>query len=64
MEQQHYVGLDVSLETTSFCVIDHDGAVVWRGRCAAEQMPFAGSFALRHRPSREPVWRPATSPTG
>lgn len=36
MDQQHYVGLDVSLETTSICVIDHSGAVVWRGKCATE----------------------------
>lgn len=36
MDQQHYVGLDVSLETTSICVIDHIGAVVWRGKCSSE----------------------------
>ena len=36
MGQQHYVGLDVSLETTSICVIDNDGTVVWRGKCASE----------------------------
>jgi transposase len=35
MDQQHYVGLDVSLETTSICVID-DGTVVWRGKRASE----------------------------
>ncbi len=31
-QQQHYVGLDVSLETTSICVIDDKGTVVWRGQ--------------------------------
>lgn len=36
MDQQHYVGLDVSLETTSVCVIDQDGKIVWRGKCATE----------------------------
>jgi transposase len=36
MDQQHYVGLDVSLETTSICIIDSNGAVVWRGKCATE----------------------------
>jgi len=36
MDQQHYVGLDVSLETTSICVIDKNGAVVWRSKCATE----------------------------
>jgi predicted NBD/HSP70 family sugar kinase len=31
MDQQcHYVGLDVSLETTSICVIDNAGAIIWR----------------------------------
>jgi transposase len=34
-QQQHYVGLDVSLETTSICVIDHQGTVVWRGKCSS-----------------------------
>jgi hypothetical protein len=27
-EQRHYVGLDVSLETTSICVIDDAGAIM------------------------------------
>jgi IstB-like ATP binding protein/Transposase len=37
MPQQHcYVGLDVSLEQTSVCVLDEAGAVLWRGRCASE----------------------------
>ncbi len=36
MDQPHYVGLDVSLETTSVCVIANDGAVVWRGKCATD----------------------------
>ncbi len=34
-QQQHYVGLDVSLETTSICVIDEKGTAVWRGKCAS-----------------------------
>src|SRR3977135_4165020 len=33
--QQHYVGLDVSLQTTSICVIDDKGTAVWRGKCAS-----------------------------
>ena len=37
MEQQsHYVGLDVSLETTSICVIDDAGAIIWRGKCSSD----------------------------
>jgi hypothetical protein len=35
MDQQQYVGLDVSLETTAICVVDDKGAVVWRGKCAS-----------------------------
>lgn len=34
-QQQHYVGLDVSLETTSICVVDDKGSVVWRGKCTS-----------------------------
>jgi hypothetical protein len=34
-QQQHYVGLDVSLETTSVCVIDDKATVVWHGKCAS-----------------------------
>jgi transposase len=34
-QQQHYVGLDVSLETTAVCVIDAKGTAVWRGKCAS-----------------------------
>src|SRR5262245_61937354 len=36
-QQQHYVGLDVSLETTSICVIDDQGAVVWRGKSSTPE---------------------------
>ncbi len=36
MDQQHYVRLDVSRGATSICVIDQDGKVVWRGKCATE----------------------------
>jgi transposase len=35
MDQQQYVGLDVSLETTAVCVIDEAGGVIWRGKCAS-----------------------------
>src|SRR5271169_3318304 len=44
-QQQHYVGLDVSLETTSICVIDDEGTVVWRGKCAST--PEAITDAVR-----------------
>ena len=31
----HYVGLDVSQETTAICVVDSTGRRVWRGQCAS-----------------------------
>jgi len=36
MEPSHYVGLDVSQELTSICVIDEQGAIIWRGKCATD----------------------------
>ena len=50
MEQQHYVGLDVSLETTSVCVIDHNGAIVWRGKCSTEPEPIRETVR-KHAPA-------------
>src|SRR5918993_2888700 len=44
---RHYVGLDVSLETTSVCVLDDAGAVVWRGKVAST--PEAIAAAVRAR---------------
>jgi transposase len=41
--QRHYVGLDISLETTSVCVIDDDGAIIWRGKCATTPEAIAGT---------------------
>src|ERR1700760_683748 len=35
-QQSHYVGLDVSLETTSICVVDDAGAIIWRGKCSSD----------------------------
>ena len=49
-QQQHYAGLDVSLDTTAICVLDAKGAVVWRGKCASA--PEAIRDALRqHAPA-------------
>jgi len=49
MEPSHYVGLDVSQELTSVCVIDQQGSVVWRGKCATD--PDAIATAIRqHAP--------------
>jgi transposase len=46
---QHHVGLDVSLEMTSVCVLDEAGAIVWRGKVAST--PEAIAAAIRaHAP--------------
>jgi transposase len=42
-----YVGLDVGLEWTSICVIDQEGAVVWRGRAASEPERIAAAVRAR-----------------
>ena len=48
MEQRHYVGLDVSQELTTVCVIDDAGTCVWRGTCASEPDAIAAAaFADR-----------------
>ena len=52
MEQ--YVGLDVSQEQTSVCVVDGGGKVIWEGKCASTPVrdqflakpPSAGSRGL------------------
>jgi len=50
MDQHHYVGLGVSLETTSICVVDQTGAIIWQGKCSTE--PEAISQAVRaHAPA-------------
>lgn len=45
MEQ--YVGLDVSLELTSICVVGGDGKTLWQGKCAST--PEAIAAAIRAR---------------
>ena len=50
MDQQHYVGLDVLLETTSICVVDQSGAIIWRGKCSTEREPI--SQAVSHMARR------------
>ncbi len=45
--EQHYAGLDVSLDDTSVCVLDARGTVVWRGKCAST--PEAIRDALNKR---------------
>ena len=44
---RHYIGLDVSLETTPVCVLDEAGAIVWRGKVGST--PEALAAAIRAR---------------
>lgn len=34
---EQYVGLDVSLELTSVCVVDSVGKTLWQGKCASTE---------------------------
>src|ERR687897_3099376 len=45
MEQ--YVGLDVSLESTSICVVDAAGTVVWRGTVVSTPEVIAAAIRAR-----------------
>lgn len=42
-----YAGLDVSDRVTHVCVVDGDGAVVWRGVCATDPEAIAGTLRKR-----------------
>ena len=49
MEQ--YVGLDVSLELTSVCVVDSGGKALWEGKCLSTPEAIArGSVSSPARP--------------
>ena len=45
MEQ--YVGLDVSQEQTSVCVVDGGGQVIWEGKCASTPEAIAATIRTR-----------------
>jgi transposase len=45
--KQQYVGLDVSLEQTSICVIDDAGAIIWRGKCRSTPESIHAVIAKR-----------------
>jgi transposase len=47
--EQQYVGLDVSLETTSICVIDERGKIVWRGERSSNPADIAAALT-KHAP--------------
>ena len=43
------IGLDVSLDQTSVCVVDESGGTVWRGRCKSTPDDIAATVQ-RHAP--------------
>lgn len=45
MEQ--YVGLDVSLELTSICIVDGSGKTLWQGKCASTPEAIAATVRAR-----------------
>ena len=42
-----YVGLDVSLEQTSVCVVDSHGKLIWQGKCASTPEALAAVIRTR-----------------
>jgi transposase len=44
---KHYVGLDVSLELTSVCVVDSDGWTLWQGKCGSTPEKIAATIRAR-----------------
>ena len=44
---QHFVGLDVSLEMTSVCVLDEAGMTIWRGKVASTPEALAAVITAR-----------------
>jgi hypothetical protein len=44
------VGLDISLQKTAVCVLDHDGQIVWQGKVDSEPGPLIEKPGRRDRP--------------
>src|SRR5512132_2513316 len=44
---EKYVGLDVSLNETSLCVVDQTGTTLWQGKCASTPESIAAVLARR-----------------
>ena len=41
---KQYVGLDVSQDQTSICVVDESGRVLWQGKCASTPEAIAATL--------------------
>jgi transposase len=46
---KQYVGLDVSMEETSVCIVDEAGSTVWEGRVASDPSAIVRMLHLRRR---------------
>ena len=55
---KQYVGLDVSQDQTSICVVDESGRVLWQGKCASTPEAIAATLGQQgaSRPSGS-VWK-------
>ena len=49
---EHYAGLDVSLELTSVCVVDAQGAIIRETKVPSEPETLARYFATLEHPIR------------
>jgi transposase len=43
-----FVGLDVSLKTTSICVVEADGSAVWEGKAESEPASLVKALSRWH----------------
>src|ERR687893_2627395 len=46
-DMEQYVGLDVSLEQTSVCVVDGSGKTLWQGKCASTPEAIAATIRAK-----------------
>jgi transposase len=49
---KQYVGLDVSQDQTSICVVDESGRVLWQGKCASTPEAIAATLGTVRSRSR------------
>ena len=47
MEQEQFVGFDVSQAETSVCVVDGTGKVLWQGKCTSTPEAMAAASGQR-----------------
>jgi transposase len=44
---KQYVGLDVSQDQTSICVVDESGRALWQGKCASTPEAIAATLSSK-----------------